>query len=64
MEHAPPAYKLTPRQEACLKVSKEIAVKYIELGRMGLANFPENFANIYKAVEGVLNTPPESGSEE
>ena len=51
--------KLTPREEACLKVTKEIVVKYIELGRLGMGNFNESFASIYQGVRTALNKPAE-----
>ncbi len=51
------ADKLTPREEACLKVTKEIVVKYIELGRLGMGNFAESFTNIYQGVQKALDDP-------
>lgn len=52
---APPANpaepdRLSPRQEAYLKVAKEIAVKYVETGRISTAAFQEAFEQIYRAV--------------
>ena len=60
MEKQDPTYKLTPREEACLKVCKEIVVKYVELGRLGVANFSENFSAIYQAVRQAVDNyqPP------
>jgi hypothetical protein len=43
--------RLSPRQEAYLKASKEIAVKFIETGRLSAAAFGETFAQIYRAVK-------------
>lgn len=43
--------KLSPRQEAYLKVAQEIAVKFIENGRLSLAAFQENFGRIYSTVK-------------
>jgi hypothetical protein len=51
--------KLTPREEACLKVTKEIVVKYIELGRLGMGNFSESFARIYQGVRNALQQKSE-----
>ena len=48
-------HKLTPRQESCLKASKEIAVKYIELGRLSMDSFPARFAQIYRAVQEAID---------
>lgn len=39
----PPQDRLSPRQEALLKASKEIIVKFIESGRMSVAAFEEAF---------------------
>ena len=47
--------RLTPREESCLKVTKEIVVKYIELGRLGMGNFAESFASIYQGVQKALD---------
>lgn len=43
-----------------LQVTKEIVVKFIELGRISPANFHEHFAPIYKEV---LKTIQENGPE-
>ena len=43
--------RLSPRQEAYLKASKEIAVKFIGTGRLSAAAFGETFAQIYRAVK-------------
>ena len=59
-----PVYKLTPREEACLKVSKEIAVKFIELGRLNLGSFAESFANIYEGVHQALDSRRQEESVE
>ena len=37
--------------EILLKVSKEIAVKFIEVGRLTPATFETTFANIYETVK-------------
>ena len=42
--------RLSPRQEAYLKAAKEIAVKYVETGRISTAAFQEAFEQIYRAV--------------
>ncbi len=38
----PPA-PLSPREELLLKAAKEILVKFIEVGRVSPASFPETF---------------------
>ncbi len=50
-EKQPAPDKLSPRQESYLKTSKEIAVKFIETGRLNLASFSEVFEQIYSGVK-------------
>jgi hypothetical protein len=40
--------------EAILKVTKEIIVKFIEVGRLSPANFDETFEQVYKTVMGTV----------
>ena len=37
--------------ETVLKLAKEIAVKFIEVGRITPATFPENFKEIHAAIK-------------
>ncbi len=53
-ETAVPVDRLSPRQESCLKAAKEIAVKFIETGRMSVAGFEENFGRIYQTVKRTM----------
>ena len=46
--------RLSPREDAYLKAAKEIAVKFIETGRISLATFPESFAQIYRGVKDAM----------
>ncbi len=39
-----------PFEELVLKISKEIAVKFIEMGRITPANFDATFRNIYQTI--------------
>lgn len=48
------ADRLSPREEAYLKTAKEIAVKFIETGRLSVAAFNENFAEIYRTIKGTM----------
>ena len=49
------------RTDLVLKTAKEVAVKFIETGRLSLAGFPEAFAKIYESVDAVVPDPlPES----
>jgi hypothetical protein len=40
--------------ELALKVSKEIVIKFIEVGRLSLNNFDEVFRQVFESVRGVL----------
>jgi hypothetical protein len=42
---------MKPEEEMILKVTKEIVIKYIEIGRLALANFDEAFRSIHKTVQ-------------
>jgi hypothetical protein len=42
--------------EAVLKVAKEIVVKFIEIGRLSPANFPETFESVYRAVKDTVRS--------
>jgi hypothetical protein len=45
-----------PSEEAILKVAKEIVVKFIEVGRLSPANFPETFDTIFKSVRETVRS--------
>ncbi len=55
-------------EEQILRTSKEIIVKFIEVGRISPTAFPEAFKTIYNAVEetvaGPQNTPPPDTSSD
>ena len=38
-------------EEKILQVSKEIIVKFIEVGRVSPTTFPETFKSIYRAIK-------------
>lgn len=42
---------MKPGEEMVLKVAKEIAIKYIEIGRLPLTAFDEAFKGIYRTVK-------------
>lgn len=50
----PPNLNKPVTDEAILKVTKEIVVKFIEAGRLSPANFEETFINVHKTVEGTV----------
>jgi hypothetical protein len=41
-------------EEQILRASKEIAVKFIEVGRLSPAAFPETFRAIYQAIDDTV----------
>jgi len=43
-------------EEAILKVAKEIAVKFIEVGRLSPNNFGETFMDIYKSIRDTVRS--------
>jgi hypothetical protein len=48
-------------EEQILRTSKEIVVKFIEVGRLSPTNFAENFKSIYQAVEETVKS--ENGAD-
>jgi hypothetical protein len=50
-ESPPP---LTPREELILKASKEIVVKFIEVGRVSPASFPDTFTMVIDTLRRSL----------
>lgn len=58
---------LKKEDELALKVTKEIVVKFIEVGRVSPANFDELFPAIYTTVLASIRTPEggeSAGSED
>lgn len=47
--------KDTVSEEVLLKTSKEIAVKFIEMGRITPTNFQENFKIIHTTLKNTVN---------
>lgn len=45
---------LNKEDELALKVTKEIVIKFIEVGRLSLGSFDEAFTRIHEAVRGSL----------
>ncbi|MBT8341683.1 MAG: hypothetical protein HKP58_02955 [Desulfatitalea sp.] len=52
------------KNDQILKASKEIAVKFIEVGRLSPNNFAENFKSIYDAIEATVQKGENTGIEE
>jgi len=49
-----PAQAMSPKEEAILKVTKEIVVKFIEVGRLSPAAFPDTFRMVIDTVRQTL----------
>jgi hypothetical protein len=49
-------------QEQVLRASKEIAVKFIEVGRLSPSNFAETFKTIYDAIDATVRGTPAAGT--
>ncbi len=45
------------RTDLVLKAAKEVAVKFIETGRLSLSGFPEAFKTIYEAIDQAVPEP-------
>jgi hypothetical protein len=55
-ESIPEAASRPVSEEAILKVTKEVVVKFIEVGRLTPANFDETFQSIYKTIHDVVRS--------
>ncbi len=44
------------REEQILRASKEIAVKFIEVGRLSPSSFNQTFKEIYQTIESTVET--------
>lgn len=49
-------------QEQVLRASKEIAVKFIEVGRLSPGNFAETFKTIYDAIDATVRGTSAAGT--
>lgn len=50
-------------EEQVLRASKEIAVKFIEVGRLSPTGFAETFKTIYQAIDETVRGKVEMDSE-
>ncbi|HHI97148.1 MAG TPA: hypothetical protein ENJ96_04780 [Thermodesulfatator atlanticus] len=48
--------RLTPENEVVLKTTKEIVVKFIEMGRCSPASFEEVFKNVFKTIKETVSS--------
>ncbi len=51
-------------QAQVLRASKEIAVKFIEVGRLSPSNFAETFKTIYAAIDETVRNGEEDAAAE
>jgi hypothetical protein len=47
-------------EEQILRASKEIVVKFIEVGRLSPTNFTETFKSVYQAIEETVHPHAEN----
>jgi len=50
--------------EQILRASKEIVVKFIEMGRLSPTNFAETFKTVYQAIEETVKEDPADEGQE
>lgn len=50
--------KMKQEDEIILKVTKEIVVKFIEMGRLSLSSFDDAFEQIHKTVRDSVSRKP------
>lgn len=50
-------------EEQVLRASKEIVVKFIEVGRLSPTSFPETFKTIYQTIDETVRGNPSQDSE-
>ena len=58
-QESPPP--LTPREELLLKVTKEIVVKFIEVGRVSPSSFADTFTMVIDTLRHSLKAPGGKG---
>lgn len=54
MKEKPTSDERYVSDESILKIAKEIAVKFIEVGRITPASFDKDFPRIYSAIEATV----------
>ena len=52
-EQTPNAEKPVP-EEVIIKVAKEVAIKFIEVGRLTPSNFNETFKDLYTGIKATI----------
>ncbi|MFP4039780.1 MAG: hypothetical protein ACOCPQ_00855 [Desulfosudaceae bacterium] len=51
------------KEDQVLRTAKEVIVKFIEIGRISPANFPEHFQQIYEAVDRAAHKSDSTATE-
>ena len=51
-------------QEQILRASKEIAVKFIEVGRLSPSNFSDTFRSIYETINDTVHGDAQNSEKE
>jgi len=52
---------MTPDEEKILKVTKEIMIKFIEMGRISPTGFPQYFKNVYRTIKETVEEEKTAG---
>ncbi len=50
-----PGRRLSGEEEAILRATKEIVIKFIEMGRCSPASFEEVFGLVYRTIKKTIN---------
>lgn len=51
-------------RELVLKATKEIVVKFIEVGRLSVSSFAETWQHVYNTIQGSLEKTPKPKNDE
>lgn len=54
MSDKPPASEKSVSEEVIIKVVKEVAIKFIEVGRLTPTNFNETFKDLYTGIKATI----------
>lgn len=54
MTEQTPAPEKPVSEEAIVKVAKEVAIKFIEVGRLTPGNFNETFKDLYNGIKATI----------
>ncbi|WP_041280665.1 hypothetical protein [Desulfosudis oleivorans] len=51
---------MSSRDEQVLRAAKEVVIKFIEIGRISPATFPESFKQVYETIDTTVRQPKEA----